>query len=66
MTAVDPGAVTRSADEIDRRLAHDPKSAVEAEYEGLCSLTIEPLLVQFTLDELDCKVTVWTVREVSG
>jgi hypothetical protein len=65
LSAVDPSAVTHSADEIDRRLAHDPISAVEAEHEGLCSLIIEPLMVQFTLDELDRKVTVWSVREVS-
>jgi len=65
LTAVDPGAVTRSADEIDRRLAHDPISAVEAEHEGLCCLSVAPLVVQFTVDELDRKVTVWTVREVS-
>jgi hypothetical protein len=64
MTAVDPGAVTRSADEIDRQLARDPKSAIEDDHEGLCRLSVEPLQVQFSFDELDRKVTVWTVRQL--
>ena len=64
MSAVDPGAVARSADEIDRQLARDPKSVTEANHEGLCSLSVEPLVVQYSIDELDCRVTVWTVRQI--
>lgn len=62
LSASDPGAVTLSANEIDRRLAEDPKSAILENHEGLCSLIVEPLLIQYSFDELDCKVTVWTVR----
>lgn len=64
MSAANPGAITLGADEIDRLLAHDPKSAIERNHEGLCSLTVEPLQVQYSFDELDCKVTVWTVRQI--
>jgi hypothetical protein len=62
MTAVDPGAVTRAADEIDRLLARDPTSVIEAHHEGLCRLTVGPLMVQYSIDDADRKVTVWAVR----
>lgn len=62
ITDVDPRALARAADEIDRLLANDPTSMIEDEHEGLCRLTIDPLIVQFSIDELDRKVTVWAVR----
>jgi hypothetical protein len=61
-TAVDRTAFTRSADEIDRKLARDPKSAVETEHEGLCTTHAGKLAVQYSFDESDRKVTVWRVR----
>jgi mRNA-degrading endonuclease RelE of RelBE toxin-antitoxin system len=63
MNATDRSAVARSADEIDLRLAHDPISAVEEEHEGLCSLRVGPLVIQYSFDESDRRVTVWTVRQ---
>jgi hypothetical protein len=62
ISAADPGAVARAADEIDRRLARDPASAIEFEHEELCRMTVVPLVAQFTFDELDRKVTVWAIR----
>ena len=58
----DKAAVTRAADEMDRRLAEDPESCAEDRHEQLCRLTIDPLTVQFTIDDHDRIVTVWTVR----
>ena len=62
ITAVDPPAVTRAANEIDRLLGRDPLAVIEDQHEGLCSLTVEPLTVQYSVEDLDRKVTVWTVR----
>lgn len=62
MAADDPKAVTRAADEIDRLLARDPASVIDDHHEGLCRLTVGPLTVQYSIDDPDRKVTVWTVR----
>jgi hypothetical protein len=62
IAAADRTAIRRAADEIDRRLATNPKSCVEGDQEGLCRMTIEPLSVQFTIDEENQAVTIWTVR----
>jgi hypothetical protein len=62
LEATDKAAVSRAANEIDQRLAADPKSSAEDRHEELYRLTVEPLTVQFTIDDLDRRVSVWTVR----
>lgn len=62
IAAADRTAIRRAADEIDRRLAANPKSCIESDHEGLCRLTIEPLSVQFTIDEENQAVIIWSVR----
>jgi hypothetical protein len=62
LAAADKAAVTRAADEIDRRSAADPQSCAEIRHEELCRMTIDPLAVQFTIDDHDRLVIVWTVR----
>lgn len=62
ISAADRTAIRRAADEIDRRLATNPKSCIESNHEGLCRMTIEPLYVQFTIDEENQAVIIWTVR----
>jgi hypothetical protein len=62
LDAADKAVVTRAADEIDRQLAADPMSCAENRHEELCRLTVDPLTVQFTVEELDRRVTVWSVR----
>lgn len=62
MTAADSAAVTRAANEIDRLLARDPSAAIEDQHEGLCRTTVDPLIVQFTINDQDRLVTVLTVR----
>jgi hypothetical protein len=62
LEATDKAAITHAADEIDRRLAVDPLSCAEHRHEELCGLTIDPLTVQFTIDDHDRLVKVWTVR----
>ena len=65
LSSADNAAVTRAANEIDRRLARDPKSCVESEHEGLCRMTVDPLTVQFTIDHENRAVTIWTARPIS-
>jgi len=62
ISAVDRVAFNSSADEIDRKLARDPESAIEDEHEGLCTTGAGSLVVQYSYEELDRKVTVWRVR----
>ena len=62
ISASDPKAVSRAADEIDRLLAREPTSVIVDQHEGLCRTTVEPLTVQFSIDDLDRRVTVWSVR----
>jgi hypothetical protein len=62
LEATDKSAVSRAADEIDRRLMADPNSCAEDRHEGLCRFSVSPLTVQFTVDELDRRVVVWSVR----
>jgi plasmid stabilization system protein ParE len=62
LDATDKAAITRAADEIDRRLAENPHSCAEDRHEELCRMSVEPLSVQFTVNDPDRIVTVWTVR----
>lgn len=62
LEAADKATVTRAANEIDQQLAADPELCAEDCHEGLCRLTVDPLAVQFTINNLDRRVTVWTVR----
>jgi hypothetical protein len=64
ISSADKAAVTRAEIEIDRRLALDPKSCVESDHEGLCRMTVDPLTVQFTIDDDNRAVTIWTVRSI--
>jgi hypothetical protein len=58
----DRAAVARAANEIDRRLAADPTACVEEDHEGLCRTSVDPLSVQFTIDEDNRAAIIWMVR----
>jgi hypothetical protein len=58
----DREAINSATDEIDRILASAPATAGIDFHEGLRKLTIEPLEVQFSIDEADRKVTIWSTR----
>ena len=47
---------------IDRLLAFNANSIGEAVHEGLRALKVEPLRVQFSVEEDDRIVRVWTVQ----
>lgn len=49
--SADKQAITHAAAEIDRRLATDPESCIESNHEGLSRMTVDPLTVQFTIDD---------------
>lgn len=66
LDATDKADITRAADEIDRRLAADPESSAEDCHEGLYRLMVDPIAVQFSIDDFDRRVTVWTVRRSDG
>ena len=60
--ASDREAVTATANEIDRVLAAAPSNKGIAVREGLRKLSVEPLEVQFSVEEDDCRVIIWSVR----
>ena len=65
LSSADKAAVTRAANEIDRRLALDPESCVESSHEGLYRMTVDPLTVQFTIDADNRAVIIWAARPTS-
>jgi hypothetical protein len=66
LNASDRLAVTQAGDEIDRRLSVDAVNQGEEVREGLRRLVVHPLQVQFTVEESDRTVTIWTVRVVAS
>jgi len=56
--------ITSVSNAIDQVLAIDAPTKGEQVSEGLRRLIIPPLLVQFTVDEHDRIVTVWSVRVI--
>jgi hypothetical protein len=58
LNAMDRGAITQAANEIDRRLAADPTSCAESGHEELYRITVRPLTVQFTIDHVNRAVTI--------
>ena len=54
--------ISRAADAIDSELREDATIKGEEGHEGLRRLTIHPLQVQFTVEESDRMVTIWSVR----
>jgi hypothetical protein len=54
--------ITEAAREIDRLLANQAGFIGDEVHEGLRALEVEPLRVQFSVDDDDRLVRVWTVR----
>jgi len=55
-------AITLAANTIDQTLSADPMHHGEQSHEGLLRLVVEPLHVQFSVNEGDRLVQVWFVR----
>lgn len=58
----DRQSIADATDRIEQELARTPLSSGKSVWEGLRSLTIDPLHVQFSVNDGDRKVTVWSVR----
>ncbi len=56
------GAVADAANKIDRELSEAPDQKGRAKHEGLRELAVQPLVVQFSIDNDDRQVTIWSVR----
>jgi hypothetical protein len=65
LDSADRGAVTQAGDDIDRQLCFDAPDKGEEVREGLRRLVVHPLQIQFTVEENDRTVTIWTVRAIA-
>jgi hypothetical protein len=64
MNSNDRDSIRRAADAVDRMLTENPSAKGSPVLEGLRQLISDPLAVQFSVEEADRKVTVWSVRLV--
>ena len=64
LNAPDRIAVNQAAYQIDRELKSDASQKGTEVREGLRQLVVPPLKVQFTVEEDDRTVTIWSVRHV--
>jgi plasmid stabilization system protein ParE len=64
LAAQDRSAVANADNEIDRVLCEDAQRMGTEVHEGLRQLVVPPLKVQFTVEEDDRRVTIWSVRHV--
>jgi hypothetical protein len=62
----DRQAITVAGDEIDRQLLFDAPAKGDWVREGLRRLIVHPLQVQFSVDENDRKVTIWSVNVINN
>ena len=59
-------AISNAANTIDRLLRHDAaKQGSDAEF-GARQLTVSPLIAEFTVDEHDRIVTIWSIRHIGA
>ncbi len=64
LEVLDRSAVAKADDEIDRILKDDASLKGTEVREGLRQLVVPPLKVQFTIEEDDRLVTIWSVRHI--
>lgn len=64
LRASDRAAISNAANVIDRILRHDaPKQGSEGAL-GVRQLIVSPLIAEFTVEENDRIVTIWSIRHV--
>ena len=59
------GRVADAANMIDRELSDTPSQKGIAKHEGLREIAVQPLVVQFSVDNEDRQVTIWSVRKMT-
>jgi hypothetical protein len=64
LSASDRRAVTQACDAVDRLLRDDPSSRGYLYGSKLRQAIVEPLFVEFTVNEDDRLVTIWSVRHI--
>jgi hypothetical protein len=64
MSALERDAIGRSGDEVDRVLRDDATHKVIPVGSNLRQLVVTPLVVEFTVEEDDRRVTIWSVRHI--
>jgi hypothetical protein len=64
LSAPDRKAVSRASDEIDQILAEDAPLKGEEAGEKLRRLVVPPLVAEFTVEEDDRKVTIWSISHI--
>jgi hypothetical protein len=62
INARDRAAVSRAADKLDRELCVDAGQKGRPAYSGLRQLAIGPLIAEFSVNENDRIVTIWSIR----
>jgi hypothetical protein len=66
LNATDRRAITRAGDEIDRQLLFDAPEQGEPVREGLRRFLVYPLQMQFSVEENDRMVTIWSVSVIDN
>lgn len=64
LRASDRGTVSEAANTIDRMLREDAGDQGCASSHGFRQLLVSPLIADFTVDEGDRKVTIWSIRHI--
>ncbi|HEY3392241.1 MAG TPA: hypothetical protein VGK58_06025 [Lacipirellulaceae bacterium] len=64
MRASDRAAVSNAANTIDRMLREDASLKGCDAALGLRQLIVSPLIADFTVDDADRKVTIWSLRHI--
>lgn len=64
LQASDRAAVAAAADTIDKLLRDDATERGGAATLGLRQLIVAPLIAEFSIEEEDRKVTIWSIRHI--
>jgi hypothetical protein len=64
LSASNRGAVAQAADTMDRLLRDDASQKGYDAGQGVRQLIVSPLLAEFSVDEEDRRVTIWSIRHI--
>lgn len=66
LQATDRNAISKASDTIDQLLRNDaPQRGCDAG-RGFRQLIVSPLVIEFTVEEHDRQVTIWSVRHIGA
>jgi hypothetical protein len=64
LRASDRPAISQAANRIDQVLSENPSTMGFQAIRGMRQLIVSPLIVEFTVEEDDRLVTIWSVRHI--